>query len=155
MSSYPSKCFESRRPHAICLAKRHTSTTRHRRLAITVISKMTTSLASFVVSLALVNVLFISDWQAECSEPGPCKCSLYLRLASRNTLFTLCAEHHQKISYTERRNRVETGLLSHGLRNSYSFLIPLQGSIISIVHLMASSSLFGAWCKFLRSSHEF
>jgi hypothetical protein len=89
-----------------------------------------------------------------CSEPGPCKCSLYLRLASRTTLFTLCAEHHQKISYTERRNRVETGLLSHGLRNSYSFLIPLQGSIISIVHLMASSSLFGAWCKFLRSSHE-
>lgn len=139
MSSYPSKCFESRQPHAICLAKRHTSTTRHRRLAITVISKMTTSLASFVVSLALVNVLFISDWQAELH------CFLVCRASSEDIIHL----------YTETRNRVETGLLSHGLRNSYSFLIPLQRSIISIVHLMASSSLCGAWCKFLRSSHEF
>jgi hypothetical protein len=64
-----------------------------------------------------------------------------------NYIVSLCAEHHQKISYTETRNRVETGLLSHGLRNSYSFLIPLQRSIISIVHLMASSSLCGACSK--------
>jgi hypothetical protein len=74
-----------------------------------------------------------------CSEPGPFKCSRYLRLASRaNYSVCLCAEHHRKISYAETRNRVETVLLSHGLRNSYSFLIPLQGSIISIVRRMAS-----------------